>query len=385
MLARSLARALGALLSLALAGCLGGAGGTSGASSGLGSCPPSPAPGLFTNALCLCGDLADVGAALVTQAPGGGSASVGVNGRSDVVGDDHIGGDFVAYGGLGGTGRVRVDGSLVSTADVAGVGLLDVGHDLSVGGSLMNVGALSVGGTLRVNGVHSGIGTQSVQATGAYVAPGGPPCACDGSTFLDVAALVAAAKVNSVNAAHGLPTSLAAVGAEEVTLTTGSYYFDHVETVGRIHFVIDGVVALYLDGSLDTVGDGLVELKPNATLDLYVSGGVRTVGRLALGSDPSALRLYVGGNGGGAVLSVGLQTLFASIYAPTARIAFVGDTTIHGALFGHDLDGVGLLSIDYAAPQAPSPGQCGGAPGGGSGGGTPGTPSGSSGGGAPIN
>jgi hypothetical protein len=147
------------------------------------------------------------------------------------------------------------------------------------------------------------------------------------------------------------------VGKNAVTLPTGSYYFDHVETIGLAHFVVDGVVALYLDGSLDAVGAELVEIKPGAQLDLYVSGAVRTVGALKLGDDPSALRLYVGGKDA-SVLSVGLQEIAGAIYAPTAEIAFVGDTTIHGALFGKDLAGVGLFSIDYTQPSAPGQNQC---------------------------
>lgn len=381
MLTRTVLRALGAILSLALVGCGGAGPGSS--DSPLGSCPPSPAPGLFANALCLCGDLASVGASITTSSPAG-AASVGVNGRSAIVGDDHVGGSFAAYGGVAGTGRLHVDDDLTTPANVTGVGLLSVGHDLSVGGDLTGVGELAVGGTLRVAGARQTLGLAQVAATGAYSAPAGPPCPCDGSTFIDVAAHVAAAKAKNDNGAHGLPTSLAAVGAESVTLPTGSYYFDHVETVGRAHFVVDGVVALYLDGSLDAVGDELVELKPNATLDLWVAGAVRTVGRLAFGGDPSAVRLYVGGAGGGAVLSVGLQELSGAIYAPTARVAFVGDTTIHGALFAHDLDGVGLFSIDYAAPQAPPPAQCGGNSDGGTGGGTPTGSGGGSTGGTPV-
>ncbi|HWE27739.1 MAG TPA: hypothetical protein VHB97_07045, partial [Polyangia bacterium] len=226
-----------------VAGCgLGSAPSTS--SQPLGSCPPSPAPGLFQNALCLCGDLASVGTAVTTSSATGGAASVGVNGHSAVVGLDDIGGSWSAYDGLDGTGGVRVRDDLVTVGDVAGVGNVDVGHDLAVGGNIADVGELSVGGTLRVQGTKLTLGLSAVQATGAYSAPSGPPCPCDGSTFLDVAELVAAAAATNDNAAHGLPTTLAAVGIQDVLLKTGSYYFDHVATVGRAHFVVDGVVAL---------------------------------------------------------------------------------------------------------------------------------------------
>jgi hypothetical protein len=355
---------------LVLGGCVAGA--PDGTSQAL-SCPPSPAPSLFANALCLCGDFASVGTTLTTAAPTG-AASVGVNGRSDVVGLDDVGGSWTAYGGMSGVGSARVRDDLATVGDIAGVGRVDVGHDLSVGGSLADVGQLAVGGTLRVQGQERVLGLAQVQATGAYAAPAGPPCPCDGSTFIDVSARVAAAKAKNDNGAHGLPTSMVTVGPSDVVLTTGSYYFDHVATVGHSRFVVDGIVALYLDGSLDVVGRELVELKPNAQLDLWVSGAVATVGQLELGTDPSALRLYVGG-AGGALLSVGQQSIAGAIYAPTAEITFVGDTAIHGALFGRDLAGVGRLTLDYASPQPPPPSQCTPTPSSGGGGGsTGGTP-----------
>jgi hypothetical protein len=344
---------------LALVIASSGCGLTSGTSDSqaVGNCPASPAPALFQNALCLCGDLNEVGASIATHLANGNAASVGVNGRSNVVGFDDVEGSWASYMGMFGTGKAHVRDDLSTTGDLVGVGALDVGGDLSVGGDLRGVGELSVGGTLRVAGQHATLGFGQVKATGPYTAPAGPPCPCDGSTFLDVAAAVTKAKTQNDNAKAGLPTSVANIGLTKVHLPTGSYYFDHVETIGATHFVADGVVALYLDGSLDAVGAEWIEISPTATLDLYVSGQVRTVGALAVGSDPSALRLYVGGKDA-AVLSVGFQAIAGMIYAPTATVAFVGDTNIHGALFAKDLEGVGLFTIDYSAAQAPTPSQC---------------------------
>jgi hypothetical protein len=351
-------RQLGIGLVIALGGCTLGQSADPGATqAAVSSCPPSPAPQLFQNALCLCQDFANVGTALIAHGTNGAPATIGVNGRSLIVGDDSVDGSWISYQGLSGTGALSTGGDVVTTGDVAGVGKLAVGGDLSIGGNLEDVGQLSVAGTLRVAGQRLTLGADSVHATGAYSAPAAPPCPCDGASFLDVAAKVAGARTANDNAKIGLPTSLAAVGKSDVTLPTGSFYFDHVETVGSAHFSINGVVALYLDGSIDAVGKEQFTLAAGATLDIYVAGAVHTVGSLTLGSDPSLVRLYVGGNDA-AVLSVGAQDLSATIYAPTAQIAFVGDTTIHGALFGKNLAGVGKLSIDYSAPQAPSPAQC---------------------------
>ncbi|HEX4461682.1 MAG TPA: hypothetical protein VIA18_27065, partial [Polyangia bacterium] len=343
-------------------GCVGSATSTPPSSSNDGVlkgvvCPPSPAPQLFTNAICLCDDFADVGAALVAHGSTGAPASVGVNGHSLVVGADQIDGDFVSAAGVSGTGSLDVGGNLATTGDMTGVGKLDVGGDLSVGGNLTGIGALSVAGTMRVAGQSFTLGARDVHATGPSVAPAAPPCACDGSTFRDVAAKVAAAKTQNDNAKQSLPTSIAGIGASSITLPTGSYYFTDVENIGATRFVIDGIVALYLDGSLAQVGAEQLQLSAGAQLDLYVAGSVASVGALSVSGDPSAVRLYVGG-AGAAVLSVGVEELDGAIYAPTAEIAFVGAAKIHGAVFGKSLAAVGLLDVDYVAPTAPPANQC---------------------------
>src|SRR5262249_41239833 len=124
-------------------------------------------------------------------------------------------------------------------------------------------------------------------------------------------------------------------------------------------FEIDGAVALYIDGDLDSIGAERIKLSPGAQLDLYVSGTVKTIGYVNAGdaANPSAFRLYIG-SGNRLTLSVGFQKFAGSIYAPKATIAYVGDTIVEGGLFANNLVGVGLLTIAAASPVAPSPGTC---------------------------
>src|SRR5690606_24764845 len=249
-----------------------------------------------------------------------------------------------------------ITGSLLTEGDASWVGTLAIGQDLAVGGDARGVGLLEVGGALRVGGQESLLGPASVASRGDYAPLAGPPCPCDPATFFDVEAAVAAARSDNDNAAAGLPTRLASVGVTELRLESGSYYFEDAATVGQTRFIIAGPVSLFIDGELDAVGAQSFELESGATLDLFVAGGIRTVGWLDAGSasDPEAFRLYLGGSDS-VLLSVGAQTFHGNIYAPEAVIAYVGDTTVVGSLFGRELDGVGRLEIAYGAPLAPEP------------------------------
>jgi hypothetical protein len=173
----------------------------------------------------------------------------------------------------------------------------------------------------------------------------GPPCGCDEAGLLDVAAEVAAAKAANQNA------SIQTVGNHQVTLSSGKYFFSGIDTVGQSTVTIDGAVFLYVEGSIDAVGLERFELTPGSTLDLFVSGDIRSVGSATLGSDadPGAVRLYIGGNQA-SISTVGHSRLFGSIYAPTADLNLVGDTVLHGALFARSVSGVGSLEVVYSTP-----------------------------------
>lgn len=346
------------------------------------TCPGTPAPGLFAGALCVCDGFDNVGSGFVARAAGKDPANIGVNGASNIVGQVTTDGDWVSWNGIDGVGELDVGRDLVTTRDVNGVGHVQVGHDLFAGGNVSNVGDLAVTGTLRVAGAVESVGSLTAGARGPYTAPAAPPCPCDPATFLDVAKEVAQAKDKNDNAAHGLST-LDVVGSQDLTLTTGRYYFANVQTVGSTQILIDGAVALFLDGSLDSVGEDTFQLTDGSQLDLYVSGRLETVGSVAFGNpgDPSAFRLFVGG-AGGSISHVGEQDVYGSIYAPAATFEFVGHTNVRGGLFVKNLDGVGSLEISYSRPSAPGTDVCGASPDGGSGGGGGGgSPDGGSGGG----
>jgi hypothetical protein len=339
-----------ALSALTLAACGGQDPGID--SSRLPACGTTPAPALFEHALCLCEDFLDVGLARI--GPGRDPASIAVNGRSASVSRTVIEGDFIAHGGLDAVADFEVRGNLASSEDIDWVGLLRVDGDLSAGGDVRGVGSLEVEGNVAIGGRRGTIGLESVGGNASYVAPAGPPCNCDPSTFLDIPAMVALARTDNDNDARGIdPERIVAIGDVKLELTTGRYYFSDVATIGRARLVIDGAVSIYLDGDLAAIGDGRIELSPGSSLDMYVSGNVATVGKIALGdpSDPSAFRLYIGG-ARPVKVAVGLTEIAGSIYAPQAEILWVGATALDGALFARDLAGVGLLDINYTRPVA---------------------------------
>lgn len=350
------------LFALSAAGCTGALSGSSsddgddrGGTVRAATCPP---PDLFEAALCVCEDFDDVGALSVVEGPSG-IGAVGVNGFTRFVNLTRAAGDWIAFSGFEAVSDTEIAGSLMTEGDASWVGWLKIGLDLAIGGDVRGVGLLDVGGALSVGGDESLLGTANVGARAEYQPLDAPPCPCDPDTFFDVEAAVAAASTSNDNEAAGLPTRLAAVGVNDLRLETGSYYFEDAQTVGITTFTITGEVALFVDGAIDTVGVQTFAFEPGATLDLFVAGGVRTVGWLEAGgaSDPAALRIYVGGEDS-VVLSVGTQTFHGNIYAPEAHIAYVGDTTVVGSLFARQLDGVGLLEIGYGAPADLAPPSC---------------------------
>ena len=337
------------VLGLALAACGGVDQKAEQSTSKLGACGQTPAPALFEHALCICEDFDEVG--LVHIGPGRDLPSIAVNGMSRSVTGSLVEGDWHAYGGLKAAAAMSIEGDLTSATDVSWVGQLEIAGNINVGGDLRGAGSLQVGGDVAVEGERATIGLERIGGIGAY-ASSGPPCGCDAGRFIDVPALVEIARTDNDNGARGVDArSIRNIGDTRVTLRTGRYYFDDVETIGRTRFVIAGAVSIYIDGHLAQIGDEQFEIEDGGSLDLYVSGWIGTVGLVRMGDrdDPSAFRLYIGGDKP-LHLGVGAQRIYGTIYAPEARIAWIGDTHIDGAVFARHLDGVGHLDVSYTRP-----------------------------------
>jgi hypothetical protein len=319
---------------------------------GSGTCVPG-APATFADAVCVCQGLAMAGA-LRTHAPTGASASVGVDEAARMATGTSIEGAFVPYTSLDVAGGLDVRDALATTGNLAGAGALNVGGDLSVGTQLLFAGALQVGGALRLASPGVAVPGYAPSATGPYVAPAGPPCACDPASLLPIAQGVAAAKANNDDAAHGLsPDGADLLGSGTITLKTGTYYFEGIDRVGAGKIVIDGAVALYFDSTTITVGFDRMQLLPGASLDMYVSGIMATAGSVVLGdpSSPQSFRLFVGG-AGSMMVTAGAQTYYGLVYAPQADVIFAGVTRVDGSVFAKSLTWAGILDVTYAGPSS---------------------------------
>jgi len=354
------------LVPLMFAACgvdLGGYGNGTGSKSGVKqaalNCPKTPAPQTFGQAVCLCHDLQLVGQGFLAKQGAGGPAEVDINGKMEVVGQHEVDGKLSVGQRIEGTGQLTVNGDAICQGDVEGVGQVKVTHDLSVGGNLESVGQLEVDGSLGVKGDTQQVGDQHVAALCSYADPGAPPCDCANSTLPDVASAIAAAKATNDNAASGVPTHIDTVGQTDLHFPTGSFYLSGLSSVGQTKLFIDGAVALYIDGDIETVGQENIQLADGATLDLYVGGQLSSVGQSLL-SDPAhagSVRLYLGATGS-VDLQVGSSDMNGLVYAPHATLNVVGDTTIRGAIFADGLSGVGRVTIEYAGVTLPGSNLC---------------------------
>ena len=317
-------------------------------------CKASPAPAVFGNALCVCGDLNDVGNLHVAAGTDGTLGSVGVNGTSKLIDNANVAGSWANGKELSAIGNVIVGGSLYTPDDLQIAGNMEIGKDLNVGGVMSGIGRLAVKGALGLRGANRLVGYQDIASKGAYADAPDSPCACKGSKgYLDVGAAVDAAKSKSDNAAKKVATSLGNVGFTKLALETGTYYFPgSVKSIGYEHITVKGAVAMYIDGSLDQIGADVFDIADGSTLDLYVRDTVKTIGYVSLGDakNPSAFRLFVGG-GDGISLAIGDQVFHGSIYAPNASLKYIGNTVVEGALFANTFTGIGNLQVNSALPK----------------------------------
>jgi len=322
------------------------------------ACNPGSAPTLFDNALCVCGDMKDVGAVLVKAGTTKDPPSMGVNGTYKVINHSGIDGSLVAFNGMEAIANIEVRDDLKTNHNVNFAGRVQVGKDMMVGGNLSGVGYLDVGGTLGVAGSDGVLGGKKIGKLGGFSAVA-PPCDCSPGKVLDVKAAVAQARSANDNTKAGLPQNpVNAIGVAKLILNTGSYYLGSKASIGYTKITVNGAVKLYIDGDLDAIGHDRISITNSSTLELFISGDLHTVGHVLMGDKhhPAALRVYVGGSQK-VTLQVGNQVFRGSLYAPGAALAYVGRTKIEGSLLARTLDSVGLLELYFSRPTTDDSGK----------------------------
>ncbi len=315
----------------------------------------------FARALCLCGNLEEVGNAIQTRSYSQtwGSdeklASVGINGSLEVVGNIHVEGNLDVAGGLDGVGNLVVEGDLISGGHVDLVASWNVLGNAWVAGDLDAVGSLNILEDLYINGDVSAVGSVEYKNLRKGFRYKEAPCGCGPGETIDVAARV---RQNSADNDNDLLPS--GIGADTLRLPSGQYYVENPgDLVGTREILVEGRAALFIDGDLDTVGSLNIKLEPGAELEMWVAGSIKTVGNLQFASQQDAraraFKLYMGGRGS-TLINVGNAEFFGSIYAPETDIEYVGNLQVHGSLFANNLTGTGNLTLYYDTDiMAPAP------------------------------
>ncbi len=310
------------------------------------ACTGELAEAVFRHAVCACGDLG-LGAALTTDAfdsrlgpwtPGGTGGHLGANLGLDYSGGLTVGGDVTIAGsrGLQAGTRLDVAGNL---AIGGGLGrpssAITVGGAARVGGDVA-VATLAVTGTLTTSAGAAVTGnvTAGGRATAAVSVP--PPCRCEPTDVLDVAAIVADHAVANHDADLGItPDDLDGIeGDFTLELPCGRFYLSRIQASGggTVTIRATGRTTLFIAGDLTLDGNLSVEIAAGAELDLFITGFLNLPGSARLGDParPRALRVYLAS--AGSVALSGGSTLAGNLYAPDADLATSAPVDVYGAV-----------------------------------------------------
>lgn len=319
-------------------------------------CQVDPNAQLFQKAVCICEDLSDIGNGITTKslaaflglADSDHTSHVGVNGHIGSIGNLHVDGILDVGENLGNIGNVRVKNDLFVGQGLTNAGNIQIDGDTFVGGSLGGVGRLSIKGALSVTGSIFYLGLLAYETLFENAAfPTHDPCACDLDEVLDVGALVAAQRgAAQVNLPSG-------IGHTDIRLNSGDYYADDDSLfIGNSFFRVEGAVRLFVEADINLIGNRIIYLAEGATLDMYISGSVRTIGNF-LGGLPEnhaaahSVRIYIGGDSDVSLDVVGNEVFWGGIYAPMADVHFIGNMIVKGALFARNVRGIGNLMVVY--------------------------------------
>jgi hypothetical protein len=85
-------------------------------------------------------------------------------------------------------------------------------------------------------------------------------------------------------------------GATRIDLECGYYYFDAIQGSGNVNIHVSGRTAIFIGGTADINVDMVIDLEPNATLDIFVGGVIRIAHPITIGSPafPRLTRLWIG-------------------------------------------------------------------------------------------
>ena len=218
---------------------------------------------------------------------------------------------------------------------------MEVARHAHLAQGLEIVGGASIGGDLHYEGQISG----AIEVEGELFEEPvsiAPPCLCEG--LLDVAEIITQAQTQNDNGDLDPEMLRGVLGAQELSLPCGRYYFDEISGLGEIRIQSEERIALMVRGDLRMLGDLILDLGPEAELDLFLGGNLEMNGGLSFLRPirPSALRIYIGGEG---QMSLGGERFMGNIYAPEGDLEV--QTEIYGALLGRNLSFSGSSKVFF--------------------------------------
>jgi hypothetical protein len=325
------------------------------------TCSGRLAASRFSNALCTCGNL-QLSNSLSTHGfdsrqgpyqvgqPDDSGAAVGVNGNySLLAGATTVGGSFSIAGGgdLQLVGQLQSRGDFYCAGNILVAGPATVSRNAWLGGNFSGLGALTVDGDCHHVGLLTALPVSVAGTNQRQPVIVAKPCPCAPSDLLDISALVDAAKVKNDNDSFGLPGDrLASVaGADQWTLSCGRIYLSQISGVGNLVIHVTGMVALFIDGSINLVGSLSFDVASGAEIDVFVKGDLNVQGALSLASKdrPAAGRLWVGGKNAITLPSPWIGNL----YAPQAHVSATVGLEVWGSIFVGDFAGGAYASFIF--------------------------------------
>lgn len=324
-------------------------------STGQDCSPADPNAEIFDHAVCVCENLGEIGNGLSTESisallggPSHHEADVGVNGSAGAIGNMFIDGVLDVRGDLGAIGNVRVKNDFLVGGNLTNAGRVVVDTDVNVGGDMSGVGYFRTKESLSVSGNLLYFGAlfhQSIQQGNPF--PVHTPCPCNPEDLINVAALV-----EQNQGAQAIPLA-SGIGNNEITLHAGDFYSaDGSHFIGNSIIRVAGAVRLFIEDNVDTIGNRMFKLEDGAEIDIYISGSLRTIGNILVGTpandaDSRAVRFYVGGDDSVTIDVVGNEIFRGAVYAPQADVHFIGNMVVRGAIFARNIYGIGNLMVFY--------------------------------------
>ncbi len=272
--------------------------------------------------------------------------SVGVNGMYSASSQNDIGGTLWVDGPIQTFNSHMVTQSVQCGGDYSATSPSTVGDDMYVEGNLAAINkVVTIGGDLHI---AAGKSTAGANVLGKIVKePVVVKTPCDCSDPIDVAAIVAGYKLDNDNIPNAIePDQLIGNPLPEVLeLPCGRFYFDAITPNNALTIKLTGRTVLAIAGDVVIPGPFVLELGPDAELDLFVAGNVTLNNTATIGDTKraAATRIYVQQSFKFASNFV----LGANLYQPNAMFTANNMAEIWGSLFVGGLALASPFTVHY--------------------------------------